>query len=64
MMIGYQIQIVQLEEDHDGVGGDRRYQWTIKIRSNETLESGYFYRWQMGGYINNFNSNKSRLLDK
>ena len=39
----------------DGVGGDRRYQWTIKIRSNETLESGYFYRWQMGGYINNFN---------
>ncbi len=39
----------------DGVGGDRRYQWTVKIRSNETLESGYFYRWQMGGYINNFN---------
>ena len=41
---------------NDGVGGDRRYQWTIKVRSNETLESGYFYRWQMGGYINNFNS--------
>ena len=40
---------------NDGVGGDRRYQWTVKIRSNETLESGYFYRWQMGGYINNFN---------
>ena len=41
---------------NDGVGGDRRYQWTISVRSNETLESGYFYRWQMGGYINNFNS--------
>ena len=40
---------------NDGVGGDRRYQWTISVRSNETLESGYFYRWQMGGYINNFN---------
>ncbi len=38
----------------DGIGGDRRYQWTVKLRSNETLKSGYFYRWQCGGYINNF----------
>ena len=40
-----------------GVAGATRYQWTVKLRSNETLLSGYYYRWQCGGYIRNFNSN-------
>ena len=34
--------------------GNRRYQWTVKLSSNGTLQSGFWYRWNMGGFARHF----------
>ena len=38
----------------DSNAGNRRYQWTVKLSSNGTLQSGFWYRWNMGGFIRHF----------